>query len=133
MSPIQRFLAIAFGLLFLAGAFLVFYLNAGTPVQLLVDGHYPAQEIRSSEVSAAVPHVAAIPKVREWMKRTQRDCIQFGNLVMEGRDIARSSTLAGLAATSGLASACSRSPRATMPTSHSLRGLLWEWSPGRRR
>src|SRR5437667_12770182 len=32
-------------------------------VQLLVDGHYPAQEIRSSEVSAAVPHVAAIPKV----------------------------------------------------------------------
>src|SRR5207244_7957726 len=52
-----------------------------------VDGHYPAQEIRSSEGSAAVPHVAAIPKVREWMKRTQRECIQFGNLVMEGRDI----------------------------------------------
>jgi len=28
-----------------------------------------------------------VPKVREWMKKTQRDCIQFGNLVMEGRDI----------------------------------------------
>jgi cytidylate kinase len=56
-------------------------------VRLLVDGYYPAQEIRSAEVSAAVPHVAAIPKVRDWMKKTQRDCIQFGNLVMEGRDI----------------------------------------------
>src|SRR5947208_802312 len=53
-------------------------------VQLLVDGYFPAQEIRTAEVSAAVAHVAAIPKVREWMKRTQRDCIQFGNLVMEG-------------------------------------------------
>ncbi len=56
-------------------------------VQLLVDGYYPEKEIRSNETSAAVPHVAAVPKVREWMKRTQRQCIQFGNLVMEGRDI----------------------------------------------
>src|SRR3989449_5779904 len=56
-------------------------------VHLLVDGHYPAQEIRTAEVSAAVPHVAAVPRVRDWMKKTQRQCIQFGNLVMEGRDI----------------------------------------------
>jgi cytidylate kinase len=56
-------------------------------VILLVDGYSPAQEIRTAEVSAAVSHVAAIPKVRDWMKKTQRDCIQFGNLVMEGRDI----------------------------------------------
>jgi cytidylate kinase len=28
-----------------------------------------------------------VPKVRDWMKKTQRECIQFGNLVMEGRDI----------------------------------------------
>jgi cytidylate kinase len=56
-------------------------------VQLIVDGFYPEQEIRSNEVSAAVPHVAAVPKVRDWMKKTQRDCVQFGNLVMEGRDI----------------------------------------------
>jgi CMP/dCMP kinase len=54
---------------------------------LAVDGYYPAKEIRTAEVSAAVPHVAAIPKVREWMKKTQRECIKFGNLVMEGRDI----------------------------------------------
>ena len=56
-------------------------------VQLWVDGHYPAQEIRSAQVSEAVSHVATIPKVRDWMKKTQRECIQFGNLVMEGRDI----------------------------------------------
>lgn len=56
-------------------------------VRLLVDGYYPTAEIRTAETSAAVAHVAAVPKVREWMKKTQRDCIQFGNLVMEGRDI----------------------------------------------
>ena len=54
---------------------------------LKVDGYYPAKEIRTSSVSAAVPHVAAVPKVRDWMKKKQRECIQFGNLVMEGRDI----------------------------------------------
>jgi cytidylate kinase len=54
---------------------------------LVVDGYYPAKEIRTAEVSAAVPHVAAVPKVREWMKKTQRECIKFGSLVMEGRDI----------------------------------------------
>ncbi len=58
-----------------------------THVHLLVDGRYPAKEIRTSEVSAAVSHVAAVPKVRDWMKKKQRECIQFGNLVMEGRDI----------------------------------------------
>ena len=56
-------------------------------VHLLVDGYFPEKEIRTSEVSAATSLIAAIPKVRDWMKKTQRDCIQFGNLVMEGRDI----------------------------------------------
>ena len=60
---------------------------AENQVRLLVEGYYPAQEIRTSEVSAAVSLVAAIPKVRDWMKKKQRECIQFGNLVMEGRDI----------------------------------------------
>jgi CMP/dCMP kinase len=54
---------------------------------LVVDGYCPAKEIRTAEVSAAVPHVAAVPQVRGWMKKTQRECVQFGNLVMEGRDI----------------------------------------------
>jgi cytidylate kinase len=61
--------------------------NVDNQVRLLVDGYYPEQEIRTAEVSAAVSHVAAVPKVRDWMKKTQRDCVQFGDLVMEGRDI----------------------------------------------
>jgi len=61
--------------------------NIDSHVQLQVDGYFPGQEIRTAEVSTAVTHVAAVPKVRDWMKKTQRDCIQFGNLVMEGRDI----------------------------------------------
>jgi cytidylate kinase len=56
-------------------------------VHLLVDDYFPEKEIRTPETAAAVAHVAAVPKVREWMKKTQRDCIQFGDLVMEGRDI----------------------------------------------
>jgi len=55
--------------------------------RLLVDDYFPEKEIRTQETAAAVAHVAAIPKVRDWMKKTQRDCIQFGDLVMEGRDI----------------------------------------------
>lgn len=54
---------------------------------LFVDGYFPEKEIRTPETAAAVPHVAAVPKVRAWMKKTQRDCIRFGDLVMEGRDI----------------------------------------------
>jgi cytidylate kinase len=56
-------------------------------VRLLVDGYFPEAEIRTPETAAAVSHVAAVPAVRKWMKQTQRDCIRFGNLVMEGRDI----------------------------------------------
>ena len=56
-------------------------------VRLLVGGYHPETEIRTAETSAAVPHVAAVPKVREWMVKRQRECMQFGNLVMEGRDI----------------------------------------------
>jgi cytidylate kinase len=56
-------------------------------VRLEVDGYYPEKEIRTAEVSGAVSHVATVHKVREWMKKTQRECVKFGNLVMEGRDI----------------------------------------------
>ena len=56
-------------------------------VRLLVGGYYPEKEMRTPETAAAVPHVAAIPQVRKWMVKRQRECIQFGNLVMEGRDI----------------------------------------------
>src|SRR5262245_8249645 len=56
-------------------------------VHLLVEGHYPGRELRTPEVSAATSHIAVVPKVRDWMKKQQRECIQFGSLVMEGRDI----------------------------------------------
>jgi cytidylate kinase len=56
-------------------------------VHLLVDGYYPEHEIRTPETAAAVSHVATVPPVREWMKKKQRECMQFGDLVMEGRDI----------------------------------------------
>ncbi|MEO5802542.1 MAG: (d)CMP kinase, partial [Verrucomicrobiota bacterium] len=56
-------------------------------VHLLVDGYFPDKEIRTDETTSATSHIAAYPKVREWMKNKQRECIQFGNLVMEGRDI----------------------------------------------
>lgn len=56
-------------------------------VRLLVDGFFPDDRLRTSEVSAATSHIAVVPKVREWMKKKQRECIQFGSLVMEGRDI----------------------------------------------
>ncbi len=55
--------------------------------RLFVDGYFPEKEIRTAEVSAAVPHVAAVSKVRAWMVKRQRESLQFGNLVMEGRDI----------------------------------------------
>jgi cytidylate kinase len=56
-------------------------------VRLLVDGYYPEKEIRTAETSTVVARVAAVPKVRDWMKKKQRECIRFGPLVMEGRDI----------------------------------------------
>lgn len=56
-------------------------------VSLLVDGVNPESGLRTAEVSAATSHIAVVAKVREWMKKKQRECIQFGNLVMEGRDI----------------------------------------------
>ena len=52
-----------------------------------VDGYYPATEIRTDVVEKAVPVVAQIGKVRDWMVARQRDCAALGPLVMEGRDI----------------------------------------------
>jgi cytidylate kinase len=61
--------------------------NEGGHIRLYIDGYFPAKEIRTAETSAVVPVVAAVPLVRKWMKAKQRECIEFGNLVMEGRDI----------------------------------------------
>ena len=61
--------------------------NDNGHIRLYVNGYFPEKEIRTAETSATVPTVAAVPGVRKWMKVKQRECIQFGNLVMEGRDI----------------------------------------------
>ena len=61
--------------------------NREGSIWLEVDGVLPEAEIRTEETSAAVSHVATVPIVRDWMKERQRSCVQFGNLVMEGRDI----------------------------------------------
>ena len=62
-------------------------INEEGQIRLKIDGYFPAEEIRTAETSALVPVVAAIPAVRKWMKAKQRECIEFGSLVMEGRDI----------------------------------------------
>lgn len=59
-------------------------------VHLLVNDYFPEKEIRTAETSALVPRIAAAPQAREWMKRKQRECVRFGSLVMEGRDIGSS-------------------------------------------
>lgn len=68
------------------------HLVEGDPseVVLLVDGFRPQQELRTREVSQAASDVAVVPAVRQWMRDIQRQCAQFGNLVMEGRDIGTS-------------------------------------------
>ena len=62
-------------------------INVEGQIRLKIDGYFPAEEIRTAETSALVPVVAAVPAVRKWMKAKQRECIEFGSLVMEGRDI----------------------------------------------
>lgn len=44
-------------------------------------------ELEAPETASAASKVSAVPVVRKYMKEVQRDCIRFGNLVMEGRDI----------------------------------------------
>jgi uncharacterized protein YabE (DUF348 family) len=54
MRPIQRYIAAGLGVLFLAGAGLVFTLNAGRRVQILVDGHQFTFATNGGSVGAAL-------------------------------------------------------------------------------
>ncbi|MBL9135768.1 MAG: (d)CMP kinase [Verrucomicrobiales bacterium] len=56
-------------------------------VRLEVGGKSAAGEIRSDEVSNTVARISPIAAVRIWMVRTQRECLRFGSVVMDGRDI----------------------------------------------
>ena len=54
---------------------------------LKVDGKFPDHELHTPEVSALVSKVAALPNVREAMKKLQRAMAGAGTIIMEGRDI----------------------------------------------
>ncbi len=54
---------------------------------ILVDGFYPGEELRQDAVNQRVSRVAAIPEVRELLVAKQRDYLELGSVVMEGRDI----------------------------------------------
>jgi CMP/dCMP kinase len=56
-------------------------------IWLFVDGYAPREEIRKDPVERLVPVIAQIGRVRDWMVARQRECVRFGPLVMEGRDI----------------------------------------------
>jgi len=54
---------------------------------ILVDGFYPGEELRQDAVNQRVSRVAAIPEVRSLLVAKQRDYLELGSVVMEGRDI----------------------------------------------
>ncbi len=56
-------------------------------IRLTLDGEFPETEIRGATVSENVAKVSPMPAVRIWMIRKQRECIRFGSLVVDGRDI----------------------------------------------
>lgn len=61
--------------------------DTGSAVRLEVGGRFPEAEVRSDAVAAMVARVSPIAGVRVWMVRTQRECLRFGSVVMDGRDI----------------------------------------------
>ncbi|GAA5497141.1 cytidylate kinase [Rubritalea halochordaticola] len=54
---------------------------------ILVDGVDPGDALRQDAVNQRVSKVAAIPEVRELLVQRQRDYLELGSVVMEGRDI----------------------------------------------
>jgi cytidylate kinase len=56
-------------------------------VQFTIDGEDPGSQLRAMTVAEHVSDIAAIPEVRRYMVEKLRSTAQFGNLVMEGRDI----------------------------------------------
>jgi cytidylate kinase len=54
---------------------------------ITIDGVDPDAELRSDAVNAAVSAVSAVPEVRQLLVAKQRELLEAGDLVMEGRDI----------------------------------------------
>ncbi|MDD3118185.1 MAG: (d)CMP kinase [Victivallales bacterium] len=55
--------------------------------ELFLNGEAAGAAIRTPEVTACVSQAAAMPEVRTWLLRQQRDYANLGRIVMEGRDI----------------------------------------------
>ena len=66
---------------------LAYHRSADGAYELFLNGEAVGAVIRSPEVTAGVSPVAAIPEVRSWLLRQQRDYAALGLIVMEGRDI----------------------------------------------
>lgn len=56
-------------------------------LEVLVGERCLHDELRSGRVTKYVARVSHVPGVRGWMLGFQRDCLRFGSLVMDGRDI----------------------------------------------
>lgn len=56
-------------------------------LRITLDGENVTDKIRNQRVNQGVPKVAAMPAIRAWMVRRQRDLGAKGKLVAEGRDI----------------------------------------------
>lgn len=54
---------------------------------ITINGESDPEALRSKEVNAAVSCVSAVPEVRSLLVEKQRELLQVGDLVMEGRDI----------------------------------------------
>jgi cytidylate kinase len=63
------------------------YVETSNGFELMVNGKFPGQEIRSPKVADYVSVVAAMPNVRHWLLDRQRAFAELGRIVMEGRDI----------------------------------------------
>jgi len=55
--------------------------------RMFMDGTDPGAAVREPRVAERVSVIAAIPAVRQLLVAQQRSLMQFGSLVMEGRDI----------------------------------------------
>ena len=63
-----------------------FFVQDGAAI-FSVNGDVPVQELREKNVREAVAHVASVPEVRKFVVDSLRSLVNFGSLVMEGRDI----------------------------------------------
>lgn len=61
--------------------------EAGANPEIEIDGTFPGEDLRTSEVAGGASSVAVLPAVRKWTMGIQRDAAKHSMIVMEGRDI----------------------------------------------